>query len=404
MGIEPLYLTKKNVDKLPLLPSGQKRYRDTKLTGFGLRVGKSVKSYYVEKRINGKSVRVTLGNHGQITAEQARKMATEALGTMTQGINPLDVKKTKKAESVTLKEAYLKYKEARKNLKPKTIYDYDRVMEVAFEAWQKRPLNKITKDMVAKHYAKLGKSRGKAYANLAMRLLRAVFNFAIWQYEDSQGKPILSDNPVSRLSQTKGWFKIKRRDSAINSTQLKKWYEAAQALPNPNHKNYLIFILFTGVRRQEAARLKWEDVNLKQKTMTLRDTKNNEDAVLPLSNFALSVVKEQKEHSTNEYVFSGTGSEGYIVEPKGAVKFVTDKSGVPFMIHDLRRTFITAASGLVTAYELKRLVNHKMSGDVTAGYIVSNVEQLRAGANKIANYFLKHINKNKEKGKVIPFP
>jgi len=47
-------------------------------------VGKRYKSYFVEKRINGKSVRVTLGIHGQITAEQARKMAVEALGKMTQ--------------------------------------------------------------------------------------------------------------------------------------------------------------------------------------------------------------------------------------------------------------------------------------------------------------------------------
>ena len=39
-------------------------------------------------------------------------------------------------------------------------------------------------------------------------------------------------------------------------------------------------------------------------------------------------------------------------------------------LHDLRRTFITAAESLdISAYAVKRLVNHKMSWDVTAGYI-----------------------------------
>jgi hypothetical protein len=43
-------------------------------------------------------------------------------------------------------------------------------------------------DKVAKHHEKLGKENGEAYANLAMRLLRALFNFAAGQYEDAQGR------------------------------------------------------------------------------------------------------------------------------------------------------------------------------------------------------------------------
>lgn len=69
---------------------------------------------------------------------------------------------------------------------------------------------------------------------------------------------------------------------------------------------------------------------------------------------------------------------------------VTKLSGIHFTVHDLRRTFITIAEGLdVSAYALKRLMNHKMNGDITAGYIVTDVERLRKPMQQITDYFLK---------------
>lgn len=54
---------------------------------------------------------------------------------------------------------------------------------------------------------------------------------------------------------------------------------------------------------------------------------------------------------------------------------VIKESGVHFTVHDLRRTFITVAESLdISAYALKSLLNHKMSNDVTAGYIIKDAE------------------------------
>ncbi|MCK7578394.1 MAG: hypothetical protein MZV65_23405 [Chromatiales bacterium] len=59
-------------------------------------------------------------------------------------------------------------------------------MEKAFKDWQRKPLAEITRDMVASRHRKLGE-RSEARANLAMRLLRALFNFAAGEYEDERG-------------------------------------------------------------------------------------------------------------------------------------------------------------------------------------------------------------------------
>jgi len=63
-------LTKSKVDNIPHPDSGQVFYRDSSLTGFGLRVGKSTKAYYAERRVKGKTVRVTIGKHGRMTTEE----------------------------------------------------------------------------------------------------------------------------------------------------------------------------------------------------------------------------------------------------------------------------------------------------------------------------------------------
>ncbi len=65
---------------------------------------------------------------------------------------------------------------------------------------------------------------------------------------------------------------------------------------------------------------------------------------------------------------------------------IREKSGIDFKHHDLRRTFITIAEGIdIPYYALKRLVNHSMSGDVTAGYIVPDVERLREPMQSISD-------------------
>ncbi|MFT5719288.1 MAG: hypothetical protein ACI9T7_003501 [Oleiphilaceae bacterium] len=52
----------------------------------------------------------------------------------------------------------------------------------------------------------------------------------------------------------------------------------------------------------------------------------------------------------------------------------------------MRCTFITIAESLdISMYALKRLLNHKMTNDVTAGYIITDVERLRVPMQKITN-------------------
>lgn len=392
-------LTKSFVDSIPLTITGQTFYRDAELKGFGLRVGKTSKVYIAETKVNGKVVRTTIGKHGVYTTEQARLRARELLLMMTQGTNPSDVKKEQQARGVTLEQALSDFLAARKALKPRTVIDYQRCLEVYLPDWKKKPLLDITKDMVAKRHAQIGE-RSQAQANLTMRYLRAIFNFAAGQYENSKGESVIPDNPVKRLSQTRAWYRIERRQTVIKAHDLAPWYQAVMNIKNDTKgknretiRDYLLLVLFTGLRKEEAACLAWENIDLRAKTLTVLDTKNHLDHTLPLPDFLFTLLCNRKQSTVNEFVFPDATGTGRITDQTRQMNKVIQESGVSFTIHDLRRTFITIAESLdISAYALKRLLNHKMNGDVTAGYIVADVERLRAPMQRISEHLAKTMS------------
>jgi integrase len=185
---------------------------------------------------------------------------------------------------------------------------------------------------------------------------------------------------------------IERRQTFIKSYVLAAWSQGVAGLQNETLRDYLLLILFTGLRRQEAAQLQWNQVDLKAKTLKIAGTKNREPHSLPLSDFLHNLLIRRKKTSASDYVFPGPGKGGYIIEPRKQMAKVIETTGIQFTVHDLRRTFITIAESLdIPAYALKRLLNHKMSGDVTAGYIILDVERLRKPMQMIADFILRQM-------------
>jgi len=384
-------LTKIIVDKAETpKDKDQVFYRDEELKGFALRVTQSgIKSFVIEKLVKGKVRRITLGRYGELTAEQARKEAQKLLCKIAAGIDLAAEKKSEKIHRITLSDVFKDYLDTRKNLADKTIYDYRRLIETAFTDWKNKPLLSLTKDKIAQHHTKLGQENGEAYANLSMRVLRALFNFAAGQYEDTQGHSLIAENPVKRLSQTRAWYRIERRQTYIKSHELGAWHEGVMQLGNEILRGYLLLLLFSGLRRQEAATLKWEYVDLEAKSLTILNTKNHQPHTLPLSEYLYELLKQRREKTSNDYVFPGTGAGGYIIEPRKQMAKVIETTGIQFTVHDLRRTFVTIAESLdISAYAAKRLVNHKMNNDVTAGYIMTDVERLRKPMQQISDFIL----------------
>lgn len=268
-------------------------------------------------------------------------------------------------------------------------------MNNKLDDWLDQPVNNITRDMVIERYRKIG-SQTKSRANATMRYLRALLNYAAARYRTSDGKPMMDDNPVDVISQTRAWYRNERRKTVIKPYQLKVWLKAVMALKEDlinkeraTASDYLMLVLLTGLRRSEAEGLRWDQVDLNDQTLTVIDTKNHQDHTLPMSDYLFDMLRRRKKDEVNEYVFAARGGVGHICEPRKAMVKVMDESGINFCIHDLRRTFATIADSLdIPGYAVKALLNHKDVNDITAGYIIIDVNRLRGPMQKIADFIL----------------
>jgi integrase len=478
--VNKILFTEESVVSIPFAEKGERIiYRDTKDRYLHLNVSQTNKTFLTIKKAMGRTFYVTLGNHPTLTVKDARKECGKKVAALNDGVNVTKEKQDRKqaevvrlqeekAHSTSLQESLDEYLNKGK-LKPRTVSTYKDLCRLYLDDWLDKPAAEITREMVkARHTeiatgkrqrqklekevtkeggkAKLKKvlppdpKRKEAAADNCMRTLRAILNYA---FEDEEGG-IPYSNPVNILSsrKKKAWFKVDRRRTLIKNSDLPAWFKAVDGLDNHIMRDFLLFILFTGLRRKEASTLKWNQVDFEEGCFTLIGgisgvTKNKEYHTLPLSDYLHTLLTNRKEglkielaqakaafansgkttlklHQSmlgrivlaesrlaSQYVFPGEGKTGYIVEPKKAIDAVTAATGISFSCHDLRRTFATLAESLdLSSYTVKALLNHKQqTGDVTGGYIILNVDRLREPMQRVTDAIIDRINR--PYGKVV---
>lgn len=404
-------LTKTTVDKMQF--TGKDAfYWDDELKGFGLKITRTGKTYIVQARVNNKTIRKKIASVGKLTPDEARKEAKKLIGEMAKGVDINLKEKRAKVQNITLQQAYAAYKDTRP-LGIRTITDYDGAMKTTFKEWQNKPIISINREMIERKFKAKSKTT-PALANLHFRFLRALLNFAMEKYA-VDGIPLIPSNPCNRLTILKLWNRIERRDTYIKPAQIKSFfygltindYDKPQI---QTAKKQCMFILFTGCRDQEAACLQRCDVDLEDRTVTFKHTKNHHKHVLPLGNWLFQFVKELCEGlNPDDYLFPANNKSGHIKDHRKAIKEIADDCGVNFSLHDLRRTFSCIIDHHLgqsfTPYTIKRLLNHAQS-DVTAGYIRFGVDDLRRPMQMIEDYILRQAGVKEEpmKNNVIAFP
>jgi len=170
---------------------------------------------------------------------------------------------------------------------------------------------------------------GEVAANNAIKIVRVLWNYA------ADRAPDIGANPV-RLR--KLWYPVKARTGHLGAEDLPKFYNAVMDLNNAVGRDYLLLLLFTGLRRREAAGLRWADVDLKAKTLRIPQTKSNRPLTLPLSDFVHDMLVARRAFGNAEFVFPAASKSGHIAEPKFFLAQVAKAGGARVSVHDLRRT------------------------------------------------------------------
>lgn len=283
------------------LPEGVDRewFWDQDEPGFGVLVGRRARTFSVKHRVDGKQVRVSIGqwqrpgagdDKGQSwTVERAWKRARQLLGQMSSGEDPIAEERAARG-GPTLAEAvelYLEQLES-EGARPASIAtvrremvdrgDDDRAGSYVLE-WLDRPLASITGADCRERHEKITKSNGPHVANRVMRQLRAVWNHVAREASAGTLKkahgiasgtvfPACPTIAVRWNTERRGGMVDRRREPIAWST-LPAWREAVLKL-SAVRRDYNLLALLTGIRRVDLATLRWDHVNLTKKPAAAR--------------------------------------------------------------------------------------------------------------------------------------
>ncbi len=403
-------LTKKIIEDSNLPSKGQSFLWDSELRGFGVRLTPTGRTYIAQSRVNGKSRRVSLGRHGVITTQQARKKAKNELSAMADGVDPVVEKKRTEAYSMTLREITKSYLKDRRDLKESSRADILKHLNKAFSPWADKPASEITRDKVATLFRELTE-RGPAQANQAFRVLRAILNYARAAYRPN-GEPILIENPVQILSDAKLWNRVRPRSSRIPTENVGTAWNVLQGLRESPGETIIThtladavsFLLLSGARWSEMSSLTWDRVNVNERWWSIPDPKNRVPVTFPLSGQACVILAGRQ--NSSKYVFPARSGSGHIHDARGIFEKISESVGTRVTAHDMRRTFRAIANECqLELWKAKLLMNHKLSGDVTISHYTEtqDLRYLETEINQIAHWIVRKSAIAKS-SKVVPFP
>lgn len=276
-----------------------------------------------------------------------------------------------------------------KTLKPRSAYDLKYSISRFLSDWLDRDITTIKRHECLAKMTEL-RERGGTQANKVMRNARALWNFAKAFYVDDEDEPVVLKNPIEVLGALNGWAPNNVKAGRLKPEQVHAWVQSVNRLERV-FRDWLLFIFYTGVRRSEAVKLRWCDVDFEKKTFTLLHTKNGSDVVLPMPDVLRDLMWRRYcrlRHPSPSLSCFARGAKPIQEHHRDSYHLVAQETGFMITPHDLRRGYISTALSMgVPEIRVKALTNHKQknTSNMTARYDCPTPDELRLHANIVAN-------------------
>ena len=375
-------ISRRTVEALPV--GGREAvYWDTELSGFGLRVYPSgTKVYLAQTRAGGKSRRVTIGRHGLITAEQARRKAAQVIADIKAGNEPVlhngAARRDLGPTVAELAERFMREHVAVR-CKPATAKNY----RYAFD-------NCLLPTLGSLRLGEIGRERVAAFqyslhetpfmSNKAIDALSRLYNMAeqwgvapeggnpcrfIRKYREPPRERFLSDGEFRRLGRV--------LDEA-----------EAEGRVHPSAAAAFRLLMLTGCRKSEILTLRWEDVDLDAGELRLPDAKTGARSVA-ISPSARRVLANLPRLPDNPWVIVGTKPGARYTGLNNAWLVVRSRADLnDVRIHDLRHSFASRALALGESLPMiGKLLGHRKV-QTTARYAHLARDSVKAAAARVA--------------------
>ena len=420
---------------------------DANTPGLGLRKTPAGKPAYVfQARWQGKDIRITIGSPSAWTIPDAQAKARELQRLIDEGKDPRYLKREAiaeaeakqeqdKARAVTVGDVWAAYIEARRPYWGDLHYqDHIKLARKGGEKAQRGTNGRgVTIDMplhplmalrlsaldaptIQAWAAEQAKTRPTS-ARLAWRLLKVFLNWCAEQPEYASIMPAKNTAATRKARESLG--KAKPKQDALLREQLPAWFSAVRKVGSPVISAYLQTLLLTGARPGEVLAMRWEDVNMQWRGITIRD-KVEGDRVIPMPDYLHQLLNSLTRR--NEWVFASTrtvsmdpanikrrerranengervnvaavqqaSASGHIAEPRSQHADACTVAGIePVTLHGLRRSFKSLSEWLeLPAGVTAQIMGHKPSATAEKHYIVRPLDLLRLHHEKLVAWIL----------------
>ncbi len=295
-------------------------------------------------------------------------------------------------EVPTLQDLWCIYLEYTK-ITDSTEKQYTCLIRKYLSDWLDLPVSEIDGRKCKERHKEITESGKEVTANRVMQVLGTLYRKGIVYYSEMNPDLVIR-NPTCWLSLMRAYNKeTPSLDDYIPEHQIKPWWQAVGEAKNDITRDYLRFLLLTGMRKSEAAQIEWKNVDLQSALITLdgRNNKKKRPLTLPLSPLIISILNERREQAVNEFVFPcgiynhRDSKRRYLVDPYYTVKTIRKRTGIGFTLHDLRRTFTNLAWSLdclpdeQLRMSIKSILTHVdgAADTLTTHYMKQNPKRLR---------------------------
>ncbi len=383
---------------------------DTETPGFGVRAAPpstakeaGSATYYLQYWIGGrggKSERIKIGQHGDWTADTARKEAQRLRLKFLSGENPADDKRKQRKtvrgnvaiarHGERFAEAWAAYSEAvlHNSKKPlRTAAEQDRLIEKnVIPTLGERPFKHIT-NADLRGVLKEIEERSPNVARTTRGALKGLFK---WACDPGSGNRLSADL-MDGIGKPKGADgKRKRR---LKHNEIASFWHACDVIGWPFGLAFKLLLL-TAARRNEVSAMRWREIDIERGEWTIpaSRTKNGLEHIVSLPQQTLAILKSLPRMAGQDLVFSTTGStpiSGFskiklrldaLIQTELDYKLTGENA---FILHDLRRTARTQLARLGVQEDVaERMLNH-VKGGIVGNYNVYEYWPERVEATKL---------------------
>ena len=352
-------LTKGAIDALPT-PSSDVVYWDAASPGFGVKITpKGRKVFIVLYRTGGagsKLRKYTIGPYGRVTLHQARVAAQKVFAAKLEGRDLAAERREARRQLVAdrvedLLETFIAQHVSQK----RSAGEIARVLrrEVG-RPWTGSSIHEITKRDVVEVISAIEQRGAPGTANKTLKSIKTFLRWCV-------GRAVLDRSPAEGVPLP---AKEVARDRVLDDQELAQVILAARKIGGP-YGGIVEFLALTGQRREEVARLTWQELDLERRVWTIPKsrTKNAKAHVVHLSDQSLAVLKRTDRQGP--LLLSMLGIKPF-QEFSRAKSLLDQLSGITgWRLHDLRRTCVSGMARLgIAPHIADKILNHQ-SGTIS---------------------------------------